>query len=125
MRAMLQNSGAGSGTFLNVASPAVAVIDTCISAGVPATITGNGTLFLKGNSTWAASDPLSTFTGTVREYQRAAVFTFATLPSTPAEGLEIDISNSNSTVWGATVTGSGSGHCLVRYNGSAWTVVGK
>ena len=42
------------------------------------------------------------------------------------EGDEFNISDGNSVTWGANVTaGSSSGHTLVRWNGSNWTVVGK
>lgn len=50
---------------------------------------------------------------------------FADLPSAPVEGMERDINNSNTAVWGATAAGGGANHVKVRYNGTNWTVVGK
>jgi hypothetical protein len=55
------------------------------------------------------------------------VWTFSQLPSGAGnvfEGDEFNISDSSTATWGATVSGGGSNHALVRYNGSNWTVVG-
>lgn len=43
----------------------------------------------------------------------------------PLEGMEYDIVDCNTAAWGATAAGGGSNHVKLRYNGSAWTVVGK
>ena len=50
--------------------------------------------------------------------------TFGTLPGPPLEGQEFDITDCNTSVWGATATGGGAVHAKVRYNGTNWTVVG-
>lgn len=57
--------------------------------------------------------------------------TFAQLPgesgaliSTAVEGMEFNITNSNTATWGATAAGGGANHVKVRYNGTNWTVVG-
>ncbi len=55
----------------------------------------------------------------------AAVYTFANINAAPDEGDSVNVSNSNSATWGATAAGGGSTHAKLRYNGSAWTVVGK
>lgn len=55
----------------------------------------------------------------------APVCTVSALPASPFEGDCYNVSDSNSSTWGATPAGSGSTHAKLRYNGSAWTVVGK
>src|SRR5262249_6392698 len=42
-------------------------------------------------------------------------------PPTPIEGMEFDITDGNTAIWGATAAGGGSQHVKVRYNGRAWT----
>ncbi len=72
----------------------------------------------------------------------SAAITFAALPGqsgvrvTPAvEGMEFDVTDAtvpvapdnnavNRPVLGGTVTGSGSSHAKVRWNGSNWTLMG-
>jgi hypothetical protein len=53
--------------------------------------------------------------------------TFASLPTAAAglEGMEANVTDSNTETWGATVAGGGSLHVKVRCNGTNWTVVGK
>lgn len=56
----------------------------------------------------------------------APIWTFASLPSgaNVREGDRYDISDANTTAWGANVTAGGStNRCNVRWNGSNWTVV--
>jgi hypothetical protein len=55
-----------------------------------------------------------------------AVAIFSNLPTCAAgrEGALMNISDSTTATWGATVTGGGSNHVLVRCNGTNWTVVG-
>lgn len=55
----------------------------------------------------------------------SAAFTFVNLPGSPVEGMQFDVTDSNTATWGATAAAGGSNHVLVRYNGSNWTVVGK
>jgi hypothetical protein len=52
------------------------------------------------------------------------VYTFANLPSPAQDGMEYNISNSNTATWGATAAGGGTNHVKVRYNGTNWTVMG-
>jgi hypothetical protein len=41
------------------------------------------------------------------------------------EGALINVNNSNSATWGATLPGvAGPNHVLVRCNGTNWTIVG-
>ena len=51
--------------------------------------------------------------------------TFATLPNAPANGTLVTISDANVATWGTAVTiGGGTTNALIRWNGTAWTVVG-
>ncbi len=49
----------------------------------------------------------------------------STYMTTAFEGMEYNITNSNTAVWGANAAGGGTDNVLVRYNGANWTVVGK
>ncbi len=42
----------------------------------------------------------------------------------PITGMQYDITNCNTAVWGATAAGGGSTLARVRYNGTNWTVMG-
>lgn len=54
------------------------------------------------------------------------VYTVAGLPTGVAAGVLANVSDGTAALtWGTAVTGGGSTSYLVRYNGSAWTVVGK
>lgn len=75
-----------------------------------------------GGLNWQVS---ATQTGKFIGCNISPVMTMAGLPSLPFEGDSYNVSDSNSTVWGATPTGGGSNHTKVRRNGTAWTVVGK
>jgi Pectate lyase superfamily protein len=63
----------------------------------------------------------------------SAALRFRDLPGQPGygappnsiEGMEFDITDGSTATWGATVSGGGSNHVKVRYNGSAWTVIGR
>lgn len=50
---------------------------------------------------------------------------FSALPSTPFVGQEVNISDANTATWGASITTTGANHVKARWNGTAWTVVGK
>jgi hypothetical protein len=51
---------------------------------------------------------------------------FSAKPASPAEGDLCNFDDANSATWGATISaGSSTNHVLARWNGSAWTVVGK
>ena len=53
-------------------------------------------------------------------------FTYATLPTSPVTGAFVNISDSTTNTWGASITtGGGTDKVLARWNGSNWTVVGK
>jgi len=68
---------------------------------------------------------LKNFTGKLTSYIGPVIFTYAQLPTAnAAEGLMLSMSNANTAAWGQPVTDAGANHALVRYNGSAWTVVG-
>jgi hypothetical protein len=71
--------------------------------------------------------PTNSYTAFFDNCNTQPIWTFAQLPTggNGFEGDEFNISDSNTATWGATATGGGSNHVLVRYNGSNWTVVGK
>ena len=52
------------------------------------------------------------------------IWTYATLPATPYIGQLEQISDCNTSTFGATAAGSGSTNAMVRWNGSNWTVCG-
>ena len=56
---------------------------------------------------------------------RYVPLTFATLPSSPAEGTVAAITDSNTATWGATAAGGGANHVLLYFNGTNWTVQAK
>lgn len=91
-------------------------------------------LFL--NSTFAAVAgtafvaPSNAYTAQFQQCNVDPIWTYSELPQTNGtnvfEGDQFSISDSNSATWGANVTASGaSGHVLVRWNGSNYTVVAK
>lgn len=49
---------------------------------------------------------------------------YANRPGTPVAGMVINITDSNTATWGATVAAGGANNVLARYNGTNWTVVG-
>ena len=51
--------------------------------------------------------------------------TFAELPSNPEEGWQVPLTDSNTAVWGATITATGANHVLAYFDGTNWTVMGK
>jgi hypothetical protein len=51
--------------------------------------------------------------------------TFANLPASPVAGMMATVTDSTTTTWGATITGTGANTVLAFYNGSNWTVAGK
>jgi len=71
--------------------------------------------------------PSNAYTAEFQNCSINPVWTYSQLPtgSNVFEGDEFAISDSNTTTWGATAAGSGSGHVLVRWNGANYTVVGK
>jgi hypothetical protein len=123
-------SGADS-TYWSVQcdSPGTADLESCLfGSGEPATacaLQGSGTYFVR-NCSFHTGTPLhlASFTGKISQYSGAGIFTVATLP--PAqEGLTVAVSDSNTGTWGQTpAPGPPNNHVMVRYNGTAWTVVG-
>lgn len=72
--------------------------------------------------------PTNAYTAQFMLCNTQPVWTFAGLPTggNVLAGDMFVISDPNTNTWGANVTGSGAlGQCLVRWNGSNWTVVGK
>ncbi len=53
-----------------------------------------------------------------------AAGTFASLPGSPAQGAIAAVTNSNTTVWGATVAGGGANKVLAYFNGVNWVCIG-
>jgi hypothetical protein len=122
--AFLFTSGNGLGYGLNITSPATADFISCrfMSRGY---FTGNGNVSLI-NTTFDTNPPinLSSFTGQIYNYVGSSIFTYAQLPPA-AEGLTLNLSNSNTANWGNNITGTGANHVMARWNGTNWTVVGK
>lgn len=50
--------------------------------------------------------------------------TYANRPATPAIGMIVCITDSNTATWGATIAGGGANNVIAFYNGTNWTVVG-
>jgi hypothetical protein len=121
--------------FVNMTSPAVVVMDGCLGA-YDSRIIGTGTLYIRGGTQMRTgpdtpiTNYLSGFSGQVRELMVTAPFPFADRPTNPAEGVEVVITDAHTATgaWGETVSNSGGvtvGHAKMRWNGSAWTLVGK
>lgn len=53
---------------------------------------------------------------------RGTAVTFANRPGTAVEGMLVAFTDSTTTTWGATITGTGANHVLGYYNGTNWTV---
>jgi hypothetical protein len=112
-------SGVGTGKVLfNGTTSGVVTLSVADAAGtwtmkLPAT-DGNAGEFLQtdgsGVTTWARPE-------------RTAV-TFANVPGTPATGMVVAITDSNTATWGATIAGGGANTVLGWYNGTNWTVIG-
>ena len=123
IQGLIMQPGSGTNYFVDASGSAIVVLDT-VSADSTVSIKGTGgTLYLRGGTGFANASFLSGFSGVVREFIIAPI-AFTNLP--PAvEGCQANITDCNTATWGATVAGGGSNHTLVRYNGTAWTVVGK
>lgn len=50
---------------------------------------------------------------------------FADLPAVPAAGMIAYVTDSDTVVWGATITGGDTNKVMAWYNGTNWTVFGK
>jgi hypothetical protein len=117
-------SGNGLGYGLSITSPATGDFISCRFA-VGGQFTGNGIVSLI-NTTFDTNPPinLSSFTGTISNYIGSSIFTYAQLPPA-AEGLTVNLSDSNTANWGDKISGTGANHVMARWNGTNWTVVGK
>lgn len=76
-----------------------------------------------GAKAWAF--PASANSGQFVACNVAPVFLISGLPTSPLEGVSYNVSDSNSSTWGAVPAGGGSTHAKVRWNGSSLTVMGK
>lgn len=76
-------------------------------------------------STW--SFPTNAYTARFVNNNENPAWTYSQRPTggNVLEGDELDITDSNTAIWGATVAGGGSNRIRMRYNGTNWTVVGK
>ncbi len=67
--------------------------------------------------------------GTFRDLKlralRVVAVTFANAITSPPEGSVQAFTDSTTTTWGATITGSGSNHVLGYYDGTNWTVIAQ
>jgi hypothetical protein len=95
-------------------------------------IRGSGIKLSLRNVSWGVDeDHFANFTGTIVQYIAIAPFTCLTLPPHPGDGLMVsvnDISGIAGRAWGSTILttdGGSTGHGLVRFNGTVWTLVGK
>ncbi len=115
-----------SSVWILVGQPASVVIEDChtthgyISGGGPVGTYSH--LFMR-NVQFDNPDWSHVVAGVICEYIGAPPFTFSTLPAA-SEGLLMNITDSTTATWGATVAGSGGNKAYVRWNGSNWTVVG-
>ncbi len=112
---------------IKMVSPAEVIYDGSFSspAGV---VEGTGTLYIRGGSSFADPRAFSSFTGQIREFLSVAPLTMSQLTFAAAEGCEVNVSNCNvSGGWGTVVTSASTGanHAKLRWNNSAWTIVGK
>jgi hypothetical protein len=124
---VLHQGTATAGSAVNAVSPGVVKLIGARLGGGGNTgwITGDGDVFLR-NVSFQHGEPIymQSFTGRICECVTSDIFTFAELPPA-AEGLALNISNSNTAGWGLTVASSGANAVMTRYNGTNWTVVGK
>lgn len=120
-------TSASSGTH-NLIAGVYAAPFTLTSGG--ATTANTATVYIESASTATVSgrnyavwidDGLFRFDG--GGYSPAV--TVASLPASPVAGMFQTVSDSTTTTWGATITGSGANTVLAFYNGANWTVAAK
>lgn len=130
----LQHASAAAGFSANLSgSAAVATFTNCLlGSGTAGTgfITGtnaNAALYLRATE-FVNNPPIfvSSFSGKIMQWV-GPTFTFSQLPSSnnAGEGVQFNLTDGNSTTWGAQVTASSNKHVLVRWNSTGWTVVGN
>lgn len=122
------------GIYLHGAADTVLSGVTVSGSYTTAAIDGNnngGVAFIGVGSTssgagpaWLIDDDHKYTAAFIQSNNPTMAFPFSKLP-TPVEGMEYDLTDSNTAVWGATAAGGGANRVKVRYNGSNWTVVGK
>lgn len=125
---LVYNPGSGTNYIVDMASPASVVLDStaCDTTG---NVKGTGgTLYLRGGAYFPGTTPFSGFSGQIREFiTGGGAIPFTDLPPA-AEGCEVNLSDATlagSSTWGSNITaGSSTGHVLVRWNGTNWTLVG-
>lgn len=92
-----------------------------IDSGVGSTSIGD--VNTAGGGTKLTIDDATT-TATLVGALRLTPVAFASLPGTPTEGMVAWINDSDTVVWGATITGGDTNKVLAVYNGTNWTVAG-
>jgi len=93
-------------------------------------VTQSSNIVYKGNGTGAEVVSSISDDGAkvaVTEPVRLVPVTFSTLPLCAAgtEGEHAAVTDSTTSTWGATITGSGANHVLAYCDGTNWTVAGK
>lgn len=118
--------------FLQFQTAANAVsnyFDGGVAAGVVALLPNSGTTMRLQISGVTVASPALFQSGSVAGFRQAdgTIATFSNLPAAAAgnAGAMCPISDSDTVVWGATITGGGANHVLAYSNGTAWTVLAK
>ena len=98
---------------------------TAIFANVTETAIGSGSKYLAllqvGSVTKFQIDHLG---NTAASSLRGVAVTFANLPSSPAAGMLVEVTDCTVNTWGSPIVGGGSYTVLAHYNGVNWTVAG-
>jgi hypothetical protein len=110
--------GTNYGLYVNAATGGSATIPLSVAVGGSEVVHVNSSGYV-GIGT-SSPQTLLDVNGTIR----AGSYTYANLPSSPATGTLLNVSNANVNTFGASITGTGSYNVLARFNGSNWTVVG-
>lgn len=124
-----------TGTGVSANTTITAITDATHFTVTPSQTVSATTLTAVGGTAWTVPTASSSAAGIAFNNcdSPALILTFTKLPGqagadtnlTLKEGLEYDISDSNTATWGATAAGGSSNHVMVRYNGTNWTVMGK
>lgn len=105
-----------------------AVFRPVVVTGAGATTNRAQTVLIDGASSGASLNLALNITGgnsILGSSFRSIQVAFASLPSSPVEGMIVPVTDSSTNTWGATITGGGSNHVLAYYNGTNWTVSSK